>query len=79
VVTDGLRIAGVQEDQVDAGGDEVVDLGHLLAEVVFKADRRDLHIGIGLSGFEFGTLRQSDEKRVAQRAQRDADRFKLFG
>src|SRR6266702_907985 len=71
---DGLRIAGVQEDQVDAGGDEVVDLGHLLAEVVFKADRRDLHIGIGLSGFEFGTLRQSDEKRVAQRAQRDADR-----
>ncbi|MHC2315503.1 hypothetical protein ACVIHC_002549 [Bradyrhizobium diazoefficiens] len=74
-----LGSPGVQQDQVDAGGDEIVDLGDLLAEVVFEADRGDLHIGIGLLGLELGALRQRDEERVAQRAERNADRLELLG
>ena len=33
---DRLRVGGVEQDQVDAGGDEVVDLGELLVEVVVE-------------------------------------------
>ena len=75
----GLGIAGIEEDQVNAGGDEIVDLGHLLAEIVFKADGGDLHIGIGLLRLELGPPRERHEERVAHRAKRDADRFELLG
>src|SRR4029079_17105286 len=76
---DRLWIAGIQQDQVDAGGNEIVDLGDLLAEVVFEADRRDLHIGIGLPGLELGALRQRDEERITHRTQRDANRLEFLG
>ncbi len=61
---DRLGIAGVEQDQVDAGGDEIVDLGDLLAEVIFEADGGDLHVGVSLLGLEFGALRQCDEERM---------------
>ena len=76
---DGLRIAGVEQDQIDAGGDEIIDLGILLAQIVVEADRRDLHIGIGLFRLELRSFRQRDEERIAHRAERDADRLEFFG
>ena len=63
----------------DARGDEIVDLRDLLAEVIFEADRGDLDVGIGLLGLELRALGQGDEERVAERAERHADRFQLLG
>ena len=43
---------GFEQDQVDAGRDEVVDLVDLLAKVVIVAERQQLHVRVGLLGLE---------------------------
>ena len=65
---DRLRVGRVEQDQVDAGGDEVVDLGELLVQVVVGRDRRDLDVRVDLLGLVLGALDERDEERIAERA-----------
>ena len=66
---DRLRVGGVDQDQVDARGDEVVDLGVLLVQVVVGRDRghRDV-VAADLLGLGLGALGDLDEERVAEAA-----------
>ena len=65
---DRLRVGGVEQDHVDAGGDEVVDLGELLVQVVVGRDRRTLTFGLISLALASAPLRQCDEERIAERA-----------
>src|SRR6516225_2673370 len=51
---DGVRVAGAQHDQVDAGGDEGVDLGVLRGRVKIVLDGGDLDVRVDRPGFKFG-------------------------
>ncbi len=53
---DRFRVAGVEQDQVHAGRDEIVDLGVLLAKVVVEPDGGDLDVRVGLLRLELGAL-----------------------
>ena len=53
---DGIGIAGIEKDKVDAGGDEIVDLVILLAQIVVEADGGDLYVRVGLLCLELGTF-----------------------
>ena len=59
--------------KIDARRDEIVDLGDLLPEIIFEADRGDLDVGIGFLRLELGAFGQGDEERIAERAERNAD------
>src|SRR5690606_27223220 len=46
----GAGINGVQHDDVDARGDEVIDLGNLLVQIIIGGNRSDPYIGVYLAG-----------------------------
>ena len=74
------RIGGVDQHQIDAGGDEVVDLGGLLVQVIVGRNRRDGDVAAGnLLGPRFGALDDLDEEGVAEAADGDADRLQVGG
>ena len=39
-----LRIGGVEDDHIDFGGDKVIDLRHLLAQIVAAGDQRHFDV-----------------------------------
>ena len=74
------RIGGVDQHQIDAGCDEVVDLGGLLVQVIVGRYRRDRDVGAAdLLGPRFGALDHLDEEGVAEAADGDADRLQVGG
>ena len=74
------RIGRVDQHQIDAGRDEVVDLGGLLVQVIVGGYRRDGDVPAGdLLGPRFGALDDLDEEGVAEAADGDADRLQFGG
>ncbi len=74
------RIGGVDQHQIDAGSDEVVDLGGLLVQVVVGGHRRDGDArAADLLGLRFGALDDLDEEGIAEAADGDADRLQFGG
>ncbi len=76
---DRLGVDSVQHDDIDAGGDEAVDLRDLLVQVVVGGYRRDLDIRIDLSGGVLDALDGRDEEGIAEQADRDTDLFEVLG
>ena len=76
---DRLGVGGVEQDHVDARGDEVVDLVELLVQVVVGRGGVDRDVRVDLLGLGLGALGQGHEERVAERAQRDPDRVQVLG
>ncbi|AOJ06040.1 hypothetical protein WS71_00895 [Burkholderia mayonis] len=66
VSSDCLRIGGVQQDHVDVGRDEVVDLREWPVQVVARGNRGDLRVRIDFLRLRCGVFHDDDEVRVAE-------------
>lgn len=75
---ESLGVARIEEDHVDAGCNEIVDLVDLLVEILFKAEGRDFDIGIDLLRFAFCALCKEPRRRISG-GKRDADSIQVLG
>ena len=76
---DPFGIRGVKDDHVHLRSDEVIDLRHLLAQIVTAGDQRHLDvIASQLARFQLGTFGDLHEERVGQVAHRHADGLQIF-
>ena len=74
-----LHVTRVEQDEIDAGRDEIVDLVDLLAEIVIVAKGQQLDVRVGLLGLDLGALGERDEERIAERSERNADGLEVLG
>ena len=75
-----FRIGGVEDDHIDFGGDKVIDLRHLLAQIVAAGDQRHFDIiSRQLAGLQLRPFGDLHKERVGKVAHRHANRFQLFG
>ena len=68
---DGIGVDGVHDQDADALGDQVLDVGNLLGHVVAGIDHRQLCAQLGSGGL--GTLSQGDEEGIVQSGDGQAD------
>ena len=76
---DPFGIRGIKDDHVYFRRNEVIDLRHLLAQIVPAGDQRHLDvIARQLARFQLGTFGDLHEERVSQVTHRHADGFQIF-
>ncbi len=73
-------IGGIENDHVDFGGNKVIDLSYLLAQIVAAGDQCNFDfIACQFACFQLRAFGDLHEERVRQIAHRDADGFQIFG
>ena len=76
---DTFGIGGVQDNHVDFRRDKVINLRHLLAQVVAAGDQRHVDfVPRQLARFHLRAFGNLHEKRVGEIADGDADGFEIF-
>ena len=76
---DAFGVGGVKDNHVDFGGNKVVDLRHLLPQIVAAGNQRDFNaITCQFACFQLRAFGDLHEERVGQIAHRNADGFQFF-